>query len=151
MAVHVHVALRVSGDALVTPCHDSEAQGRGDDGARRERRAGEPFRVPRRAAGDDGEHGSTTPAVPTASTSTNASASVAGPDAGAPDAAALLRAEGAILARAREAMDREQWQTALRELRRHARSFPHGKLAAGREQMMQDVLAAMNARDGGAR
>jgi hypothetical protein len=48
-------------------------------------------------------------------------------------------------------MDRAEWQTALRELQRHARSFPRGMLAAQREELRQVVLAAMNARDGGAR
>jgi RNA polymerase sigma-70 factor (ECF subfamily) len=75
----------------------------------------------------------------------------AGPDAGAPDAASLLRAEGAILGRAREAMDRAAWATALRELQRHARAFPHGKLAAQREELMRVVREELGARDGGSR
>ena len=80
---------------------------------------------------------------------TSASASGAEPDAGASDPAAVLRAEQALLARARSAMDSERYETALRELNRHERIYPNGKLAQQRKEMKRVAIAELSAHDAG--
>jgi RNA polymerase sigma-70 factor (ECF subfamily) len=90
-------------------------------------------------------------ATATATATPSMTASAAAPDAGAQDPAAALRAELAILAKAREAMGGEHYEAALRELNRHERLFPNGKLAEQRKDMKRVVLAELSARDGGSR
>ena len=92
-----------------------------------------------------------TASAPPAATTSAAEADAGALDAGVPDAAALLRAEQSILAKARGAMNGEQYEAALRELNRHERLFPHGMLAEQRRDMKRVVLAELAGRDGGSR
>jgi hypothetical protein len=85
----------------------------------------------------------------TAAAAPSASVSAGEVDAGAPDRAALLRAENAILTKARDAMGGGKYDVALRELNRHERLYPHGMLADARKAMKQVVMAQLEARDGG--
>jgi RNA polymerase sigma-70 factor, ECF subfamily len=89
--------------------------------------------------------------APQTTTASTAEADAGVQDAGPPDAAALLRAEQAILAKARGAMNGEQYEAALRELNRHERLYPRGMLAEQRKDMKRVVLAELAGRDGGSR
>jgi RNA polymerase sigma-70 factor (ECF subfamily) len=95
--------------------------------------------------------GASTMATASVAATASPSTSAGEADAGVQDPAALLRAELAILTRAREAMAGEHYDVALRELNRHEKLFPHGKLAEQRKDMKRVVLAELMARDGGAR
>jgi len=89
-------------------------------------------------------------ATATATPTVSPSSSVAEADAGAAqDPGATLRAETAILAKAREAMATEHYEVALRELQRHARLFPNGRLVDQRKDMQRVVQAELSQRDGG--
>lgn len=108
---------------------------------------------PAAAAAASGPESATTATATATATAAPPSASSATTeaDAGAVDPTAAFRAEGAILSRAKAAMDREDWQTALRELRRHERTFPRGTMASQRQELMSVVMGELKARDGGTR
>src|SRR5262249_23670521 len=73
------------------------------------------------------------------------------PDGGGGGPAAAVRAGGGVPTRGGGAVGSGGDEAGLRELKRHERSFPNGKLAGQRKELLQVVAAELSARDGGRR